>query len=192
VRAAAGVVQPLPCLLVGPTRNCEPRRCCKALAGTDGNTLVPVCSPFKAMCWGAVGRSAQDDQKAQGQDMSHCIAPVVSCSGYHLVMCARTAAVSSCRDFTISQICGIMGPCPNSVFHLGDWLVNGRAGVQLRNGRARGGNFCQPVSPMARILSVRLVRRRIAMKTALMLAAIASLGTATIMCFPIRRILINL
>lgn len=61
------------------------------------------------MCRRAVGRSTQSDQEAQGQNISHRIAPVISCKGYQLIMCARAVAASSCSGFTISQICGIMG-----------------------------------------------------------------------------------
>jgi hypothetical protein len=49
----------------------------------------------------------------KGQNISHRMAPVGSCKGYQSVMCTRVVAASSCSGFTICQICGILGPCPN-------------------------------------------------------------------------------
>jgi hypothetical protein len=76
MRAAAGVVQPVPGLLVGPARNREVRRGGNRLAGTDGNTPMRARRRFEAMHRRGVGGSTQSDQQAQGQNRPHRIAPV--------------------------------------------------------------------------------------------------------------------
>ena len=63
MRAAAGVVQPVPGLLVGPARNREVRRRGgNRLAGTDGNMPMRARRRFEAMHRRGVGGSTQSDQ----------------------------------------------------------------------------------------------------------------------------------
>ena len=113
VRAAAGVVEPVPGLFVGPTRNREARRGGNRLVGTDGNTLVRAGGLER--CTGAASAETHKViNTPRARTTRIAFAQSVSRKGYQLIMCARAASAPSCGGFTIGQICGIMSPCPSS------------------------------------------------------------------------------
>ena len=90
MRAAAGVVQPVPGLLVGPARNCEVRRRGgNRLAGTDGNTPMRARRRFEAITVAASAEAHKVINRPRAK--TDRIALFQSISRYPLVMCARAA-----------------------------------------------------------------------------------------------------